>query len=100
MTSQKSLKNNVNFNDFKRSLNGSLLFPAIALVVLLISFTFPVILYVTSEEFQMMMTHEEVSIFAADNSLGRELFTLFPMGMVICGMMTAIKSFYYMQVVF
>ena len=96
MTSQKSLKNNVNFNDFKRSLNGSLLFPAIALVVLLISFTFPVIAYVTGEEFKMMMLHEEVSIFAADNSLGRELFTLFPMGMVICGMMTAIKSFYYM----
>ena len=96
MTSQKSLKNNVNFNDFKRSLKGSLLFPSIALVVLLISFTLPVILYVTSEEFQMTMSHEEVSMFVAPNSLGGELFTLFPMGMVICGMMTAIKSFYYM----
>ena len=96
MTSQKSLKNNVNFNDFKRSLKGSLLFPSIALVVLLISFAFPVILYVTSEEFQMMMSHEEVSMFVASNSLGSDLFTLFPMGMVICGMMTAIKSFYYM----
>lgn len=96
MTSQKSLKNNVNFNDFKRSLKGSLLFPTFALVVLLISFTFPVIAYVTGEEFKMMMIHEEVSMFATFDSLGSAFFSLFPMGMVICGMMTAIKSFYYM----
>lgn len=96
MTSQKSLKNNVNLNDFKRSLLGSILFPAIALVVLLISFTFPVISYVTSEEFKMLMEHEEVSMFVSDYSLGSDMFTLFPIGMVLCGMMTAIKSFYYM----
>lgn len=96
MMSQKSLKNNVNLNDFKRSLLGSILFPAIALVVLLISFTFPVISEVTSEEFKMMMEHEEVSMFVSFNSLGSDMFSLFPVGMVICGMMTAIKSFYYM----
>ncbi len=96
MTSQKSLKNNVNLNDFKRSLLGSILFPAIALLVLLISFTFPVISEVTSEEFKMIMEHEEVSMFVAFNSLGSDMFTLFPVGMVLCGMMTAIKSFYYM----
>lgn len=96
MTSQKSLKNNVNLNDFKRSLLGSILFPAIALVVLLIAFTFPVISYVTSEEFLVVMEHEEVSMFVARNSLGSDLFSLFPIGMVLCGMMTAIKSFYYM----
>lgn len=96
MTSQKSSKNNVNLNDFKRSLLGSILFPAIALVVLLIAFTFPVISYVTSEEFLVVMEHEEVSMFVARNSLGSDLFSLFPIGMVLCGMMTAIKSFYYM----
>lgn len=96
MMSQKSLKNNVNLNDFKRSLLGSLLFPAIALLVLLISFTFPVISEVTSEEFKMIMEHEEVSMFVSFNSLGSDMFSLFPMGMLICGMMTAIKSFYYM----
>lgn len=96
MTSQKSSKNNVNLNDFKRSLVGSLLFPAIALIVLLIAFTFPVISEVTSEEFKMMLEHEEVSMFVSFNSLGSDMFSLFPLGMVICGMMTAIKSFYYM----
>ncbi len=96
MMSQKSLKSNVNLNDFKRSLVGSLLFPAIALIVLLISFTFPVISEVTSEEFKMMLEHEEVSMFVSFNSLGSDMFSLFPVGMVICGMMTAIKSFYYM----
>lgn len=96
MTSQKSSKNNVNLNDFKRSLLGSILFPAIALIVLLIVFTFPVISYVTSEEFLVVMEHEGVSMFVARNSLGSDLFPLFPIGMVLCGMMTAIKSFYYM----
>ncbi len=96
MMSQKSSKNNVNLNDFKRSLLGSILFPAIALVVLLIAFTFPVISYVTSEEFLVVTEHEEVSMFVARNSLGSDLFSLFPIGMVLCGMMTAIKSFYYM----
>ena len=48
MTSQKSLKNNVNANDFKRSLVGSILFPVIAFIVLFVFVTAPVIQYVTS----------------------------------------------------
>lgn len=96
MTSQKSLKNNVNLNDFKRSLLGSILFPAIALVVLFISFTFPVVSYVSSEEFKTMLDPVDVSMFLVNISLGSDLFSLFPIGMLICGMMTAIKSFYYM----
>lgn len=96
MTSQKSLKNNVNRNDFVRSLTGSILFPAIALVVLFIAFTFPIISYVTSEAFLTTMEHEEVSMFVLEYSLGGDMFSLFPVCMVICGMLTAIKSFYFM----
>ncbi len=96
MMSQKSLKNNVNLNDFKRSLLGSILFPAIALVVFLIGMTFPVLSYVTSDEFLSTPVHDEVSLFLPDGSMFSYSFFLLPFGMVICGMMTAIKSFYFM----
>lgn len=96
MTSQKSLKNNVNLNDFKRSLLGSILFPAIALVVLLVAMTIPVINYVTSEEFLTTKEHFEVTMFLSPNSMMSEMAMLIPLGMVLCGMLTAIKSFYFM----
>ncbi len=96
MTSQKSLKNNVNKNDFKRSLLGSLPFPAMALVVLLIYLTIPVIQYVTSEEFVMSREHLEYSMFIAPQSSFYYSFHLLPMGMVACGMLVAVKSFYFM----
>lgn len=96
MTSQKSSKNNVNRNDFVRSLTGSILFPAIALVVLFIAMTIPVISYVTSDAYKMVMAHEEVSMFIAPNSVFEYMFSLLPTGMVFCGMLTAIKSFYFM----
>lgn len=96
MMSQKSLKNNVNLNDFKRSLLGSILFPAIALIVFFIGMTMPVISYVTSDEFLSTPVHNEVSVFLADNSMFSYSFSLLPVGMVLCGMMTAIKSFYFM----
>lgn len=96
MTSQKSLKNNVNLNDFKRSLLGSILFPAIALIVLFITMTAPVISYVTSEEFLMTKDHTEISMFISPISDIGYMFSILPIGMVICGMLTAVKSFYFM----
>lgn len=96
MMSQKSLKNNVNRNDFVRSLTGSILFPAIALIVLFVGMTMPVISYVTSEEFMMAQVHNEVSMFLSQNSMFYYSFSLIPTGMVLCGMLTAIKSFYFM----
>ncbi len=96
MTSQKSLKNNVNANDFKRSLVGSLLFPAIAFIVLFVTLTMPVIKYVTSEDYLMAIEHNEISLFVADSSAFNYAFELVPMGMIACGMLTAVKSFSYL----
>jgi|GEM_PF-3694762 len=95
MMSQKSLKNNVNANDFKRSLLGSILFPAVALIVLFVFFTLPVIGYVTSEEYIMATEHNQYSMFMSPVSETPFLFNFFPMGMVLCGVLTAIKSFYF-----
>ncbi len=93
MTSQKSLKNNVNANDFKRSLVGSILFPAIALVVLFVFITCPVIQYVTSETYLMEKVHHEYTMFLAPGSTFSYMFDLMPIGMLACGMLTALKSF-------
>lgn len=96
MTSQKSLKNNVNANDFKRSLFGSILFPAIAFIVLFVTLTIPVIKYVTSEDYIMAREHNEISLFVTEGSAFNYAFELIPMGMIACGMLTAIKSFSYL----
>lgn len=96
MTSQKSLKNNVNKNDFKRSLLGSLPFPLIAFVLLFTMVTVPVFQYVTAEEFLMAKEHTEISMFLKEHSTFYYSFDLLPIGMVICGMLTALKSFSFM----
>ncbi len=95
MTSQKSL-NNVNKNDFKRSFLGALPFPVIAFLVLFTMVTIPVISYVTSEEFVRTTEHLEVSMFLAPHSTFFYSFDLLPVGMVFCGILTALKSFYFM----
>ena len=96
MTSQKSLKNNVNKNDFKRSLIGSLPFPLIAFAILFTMVTIPVFQYVTAEEFLMAKEHTEISMFIKEHSTFYYSFDLLPIGMVICGMLTALKSFSFM----
>ena len=95
MTSQKSL-NNVNKNDFVRSLKDSILFPAIAFVVLFVLVTVPVFQYVTMPEFLMEREHTEVSLYLTENSFFYYSFDMLPIGMIICGMLTALKSFYFM----
>ena len=96
MTSQKSL-NNVNRNDFVRSLKESLLFPVIAFVVLFFAMTAPVIDYVTEEEFLLQTVHNEISVFLPQSSSFYHMFAeIVPAGMVACGMLTAAKSFYYL----
>lgn len=96
MTSQKSL-NNVNRNDFVRSLKESILFPLIAFIVLFFTMTGPVISYVTNEDFLMMTVHNEISVFLPMESSFYYMFSeIVPAGMVACGMLTAAKSFYYL----
>lgn len=96
MTSQKSL-NNVNRNDFVRSLKESLLFPLIAFLVLFFTMTAPVISYVTAEEFLLQTVHNEISVFLPQSSSFYHMFAeIVPAGMVACGMLTAAKSFYYL----
>ncbi len=93
MTSQKSLKNNVNANDFKHSLVGSILFPAIAFFVLFMFVTVPVIDYVTGESYFVALEHNEYTMFLAPGSTFAYMFELLPVGMLICGMLTALKAF-------
>ncbi len=96
MTSQKSL-NNVNRNDFVRSLKESLLFPLIAFAVLFFTMTAPVIGYVTEEEFLLQTVHNEISVFLPVSSSFYYSFAgIVPAGMVACGMLTSAKSFYYL----
>ena len=96
MTSQKSL-NNVNRNDFVRSLKESLLFPLIAFAVLFFTMTAPVIGYVTEEDFLLQTVHNEISVFLPQTSSFYYMFAeIVPAGMVACGMLTAAKSFYYL----
>ena len=96
MTSQKSLKNNVNFNDFKRSLNGSLPFPIIAFIVLIAFTVFPVVGYFYNTTRQPGEAYGLVYIFFDSSSIFYSAFELLQVGMVLCGMMTAAKSFYFL----
>ena len=94
MTSQKSLKNNVNIKDLKRSFIDSLAFPLIAFGVLFFLVTVGVIGYFTSERFAFSKT-DWLYYFIASNTLFYDAFSILPMGMVLCGMLTAFKSFYF-----
>ena len=96
MTSQKSLKNNVNFNDFKRSLNGSLPFPIIAFIVLIAFTVFPVANFFYNTTKHPAEAFDFVYIFFDSSSLFYSAFELLQVGMVLCGMMTAAKSFYFL----
>ncbi len=93
MTSQKSLKNNVNFNDFKRSFKENIWLPMVAFVVLFVWVTFPVIEYVTDKEFVLTPIHNELQVFIEHTSIG---MTAFCTGMVFCGVLTALKCFYFL----
>lgn len=96
MTSQKSLKNKVNAKDFLRSLAGSLLFPAIALIVLIAGVTGPVIAEIVSPEHKAQMANA-VSYFLSDSSMFYYMTNMLQAGMVICGMLTAVKQFYFVM---
>lgn len=98
MTSQKSLKNNARTKDFLRSLANGWIFPAIALIVIFLISTYPVIQYVTSEQFVMSKVHNEISVFLTEEAsyiLGG--FSFLPAGMVLCGIMTAVRLFSFMM---
>ena len=96
MTSQKSLKNNVNLNDFKRSLTGSLLFPIIAFLVLFFMVTVPVIAYVNTEDFIKTPVHPELQMFLGPGSTFAYSPELMFMGMVFCGALVAVKSYFFL----
>ena len=97
MTSQKSLKNNVRTKDFLRSLADSWIFPAIALIVLFFISTYPVIKYVTSEQFVMSKVHNEISVFLTEEASYILAFSYLTIGMVMCGIMTAVRLFSFMM---
>lgn len=97
MTSQKSLNSKVNLKDFLRSLKGSVLFPVLAMLVVLAAMTFPVITYVTSEDFVRAVEHTEISLFSSGEGFDLINAALMPGLMVVCGFFTAWKSFYFLM---
>ncbi len=97
MTSQKSLKNNARTKDFLRSIANGWIFPAIALIVLFFISTYPVIKYVTSEQFVMSKVHNEISLFLTEEASYILAFSLLTVGMVLCGIMTAVRLFSFMM---
>lgn len=96
MTSQKSLKNNINFNDFKRSLGGSLIFPAIAFVIIFFCVTAGIIDFFYGQTRDGVIKSDYVYIFFTQTSMFDSAFEMLQTGMVLCGMMTAAKSFYFL----
>lgn len=93
MMSQKSSKNNVNFNDFKISLKAPLIYPLIALAVLLFTETFPVIKYIFSKEFitgDRKITHQ---IFLSPDSIFAYSVDYLFVGMFFCGLLIAFELF-------
>ena len=93
MTSQKSLKNNTNKKDFLRSLGGAALFPVIAFIVLSVTLTFPML----SELASSKVIVGGVSYFISENSIFYYNSNLLYIGMTICGMLTAVKQYYFMM---
>lgn len=93
MTSPKYSNKRAYVKDFLRSFAKAWVFPAVALIVLFSASTFPVISYVTTKEFKTTYIHNEISLFIDGFFSMSE--TLLPMGMVLCGIMTAIFLFSY-----
>ncbi len=88
MKSLNEGKRSAAYNDFRRSLSGSLLFPAITLFILLTCFTYPLILdglRLNEQYYEAIMIN-----FVPDGS--SMIVPLVQMGMVLCGMLTAVKS--------
>ena len=96
MTSQKSSKNNVVLKDFLRSLVGSIVFPLIALAVLFFSTTSSVISEVTTDSFKAEKVHEQIQMFLSERSVFVYEINLLYVGMVLCGILVAVKSFYFL----
>ncbi len=92
MTSQKSLKNNVNLNDFKRSLLNNLIFALIAFVVLLIASAFPLMDYLNNIDNSVEIEFCQ-QIFIPNGSLFFRAETLLFIGMVCCGVLMAYRAF-------
>ncbi len=88
MKSLNEGKRSAAYNDFRRSLLGSLLFPAITLFILLTCFAYPLILdglRLNEQYYEAIMIN-----FVPDGS--SMIVPLVQMGMVLCGMLTAVKS--------
>ena len=96
MTSQKSLSSNVYTKDFLRSLVSALLFPAIAFIVLNLFVAVPVIVEIVNPLNRASFT-DTVSYFLSYWSAFYDDSEFMSIGMVLCGMLTAVKLFYFVM---
>lgn len=96
MTSQKSLNNNVNTRDFLRSLVSAILFPAIAFIVLGLFVSAPVITEIVNPLNRNEIANT-VSYFLSESSFFYYESNLMIIGMVLCGMLTAVKQYYFIM---
>ena len=94
MTSQKSLKNKVNANDFLRSFVAILPFAVIAFVFLFVGLALPVMTYLHSQDYLTSSIHNEILLFTGRGMLSIEVLQI---GMVLCGMLMALRQFSFLQ---
>lgn len=95
MTSVQSLRTKVNLKDFRRSFGNAIIPFAIALAVLFMSVTFPVISYILSEQYATAQEHNEILLF-----MSSEIpisFGMLVIGMAMCGVLMAIRQFSFLM---
>lgn len=93
MTSQKSLKNNVNFKDFLRSLREAAIPSVLAFFVLFFAVAYPVINYIGTKTFKQEIEHKRVLMFLGDYTIFAEEPNLLTFGMFGLGVLTAFLLF-------
>ncbi len=94
MTSQKSLKNNVNFNDFKRALCSNLIFAVAAFVVTFFMSTMGLLQLQNNIKNGTIIQIGVLQMFF-QNPYANSVDILFIV-MVFCGMLMALKSYHFL----
>ena len=95
MTSQKSLRTRVNMKDFLRSFGSGWIFPAVALLVLLLAMVNPVAMEI-SKNLGEPERAAAISFFFHPNGFVFD-YTLLLWGMVLCGFILAVRQFSFLM---
>ena len=97
MTSQRSLRDNIKANDFKRSLRSCAVFPFVASLTVFVVMTVPVLNFVITGEAKLR-GYTPYTMFVAPGSVLSNPFELLTIIMLVFGMITSIKHFYFLLI--